>query len=177
VRLLADKTSLKKSQKEVKQYLKDLRSDDLSVRANAAYMLGVLGKNDKSVKRSLTKALKDPSWEVRKWAALSLGEIGDRESTLIPTLIEILKRDDSTEFKSHAAVILGELEKRAASAIPALHQALQDENKRVRDWAIWALQKISGEKPRYRQQFELERPKLSERLRFEKPKPKQKIVK
>jgi len=100
VRPLADTPSPSKTRKEVKQYLKDLKSDDLSVRAHAAYMLGVLGENDKSVRRSLFKALKDESWEVRKWAALSLGEIGDRESILIPTLIEILKRDDMGSSKN-----------------------------------------------------------------------------
>ena len=63
---------------------------------------------------------------------------------------------------------MGELEKRAVSAIPVLHNALQDENSRVREWANWALNKIAGEKPRYRVDFQTERPSLSDRIRIVK---------
>jgi HEAT repeat protein len=153
------------SREDIKQYLKDLKTGDTKSRAIAAYMLGTQGKNDKSIKKSLTKALNDKNWEVRKWAALSLGEMGERDSQLIPILIDVLRRDDSQEFRSHAAIILGELEKRAISAIPVLSNALQDENSRVRDWANWALNKIAGDQHRYRVKPPPERPSLKDRIR------------
>lgn len=153
------------NREDIKRYLKDLKTGDTKSRAIAAYMLGTLGKTDKSIKKSLTEALDDKNWEVRKWAALSLGEMGERDSQLIPILIDVLKRDDSKEFRSHAAIILGELEKRAIPAIPVLHNALQDDNSRVREWANWALNKIVGEKPCYRVNYPEERPSLSDRIR------------
>lgn len=163
---LAEKPDLKVSPEEIKQYLKDLKSGDEKSRAVAAYMLGTHGKDDKKIKQALTKALKDKNWEVRKWAALSLGEMGNRDSRLLPILIGIMKRDNSKEFKSHAAVILGELEKRAIPAIPELSVALKDENARVREWANWALNRIAGERPSYRVKYPEDRPTLKERLRF-----------
>jgi len=163
---LAEKPDLKVSPEEIKQYLKDLKSGDEKSRAVAAYMLGTAGKDDKKIKQALVKSLKDKNWEVRKWAALSLGEMGNRDSQLLPILIGIMKRDNSKEFKSHAAVILGELEKRAIPAIPELSVALQDDNARVREWANWALNRIAGERPSYRSNYPEERPSLKDRLRF-----------
>jgi len=153
--------------KDVKQYLKDLKTGDKRERAIAAYMLGTMSKNDKAIRKSLLDALNDKNWEVRKWAALSLGEIGEKDSKLVPILIDVLKRDDSKEFKTHAAVILGELEKRAITAMPTLHEASLDENDRVREWACWALNKIAGEQPSFKSNnYPSERPKLSDRIRI-----------
>jgi HEAT repeat protein len=163
---LVEKPDIKINPEEIKQYLKDLKSGDEKSRAVAAYMLGTAGKEDKKIKQALSKALKDKNWDVRKWAALSLGEMGDRDSQLLPILIDIMKRDNSKEFKSHAAVILGELEKRAIPAIPELSVALHDENTRVREWANWALNRIVGDRPSYRVKYPEERPSLKERLRF-----------
>ncbi|MFW9921923.1 MAG: HEAT repeat domain-containing protein [Candidatus Thorarchaeota archaeon] len=154
------------SREEIKQYLNDLKNGDTKSRVIAAYMLGTVGKKDESIKNALRKALNDKNWEVRKWSALSLGEMGDKESRLVPILIDILKKDDSKEFRSHAAVILGELEKRAIPALPALHQASQDENVRIKEWACWALNKIIGEIPCNKPNYPEERPSLSERIRI-----------
>ncbi len=163
---LAEKPDPQLSPDEIKQYLKDLKSGDNKTRAVAAYMLGTAGKTNDKIKKALFKSLKDKDWEVRKWAALSLGEMGNRDSELLPILISIMKRDNSKEFKSHAAVILGELEKRAIPAIPELTNALKDDNVRVREWANWALNRIAGRQPSYRVQYPEERPSLKERLRF-----------
>ena len=159
----------KLSRDEIKKYLKDLKTGDTKARAVAAYMLGTAGKNDKSIRKSLVNALKDKNWEVRKWAALSLGEIGEKESQLVPILIDILKRDDSKEFRSHAAVMLGELEIAAITAMPALHHASKDDNTRVRDWACWAIGQIAGDRAtKQRSHYPSERPKLSDRIRIVK---------
>lgn len=154
------------SREEVKQYLKDLKSGDTKSRAVAAYMLGTISKEDKNIRQSLIKALKDKNWEVRKWAALSLGEMGERDSQLIPILIQILRRDDSKEFRSHAAIILGEFEKRAVPAIPSLNDAMKDDNTRVREWACWAINKIAGQTSCFDREPSEIRPKLSDRLRI-----------
>lgn len=150
---------------EIKQYLTDLKNGDIKSRAIAAYMLGTAGKKDESIKIALKKALKDKNFEVRKWAALSLGEMGEKESRLVPILIDVLKRDDSKEFRTHAAIILGELEKKAIPALPALYQASQDDNTRISEWACWALNKIIGEIPCNKPSYPEERPSLSERIR------------
>ena len=163
---LAKEEKTKISRDDVKQYLRDLRSGDKDKRAIAAYMLGMHGKDDKKIKRALTKALKDKDWNVRKWAALSLGEFGDKDSQLIPILMDIVRRDDSKEFRTHAVIILGELEKRAIPSISVLQEALKDENTRVREWTCWALNKIAGVDTSYRGNYPVERPKLSERLRI-----------
>ena len=165
---LEDKTKLKISREEIKRYLKDLKTGDAKSRAVAAYMLGTIGRTDKSIKKHLTKALNDKNWEVRKWAALSLGEIGEKNTQLIPIMIQILKREDSKEFRSHAAIILGELQQKAIPALPSLHEASRDENTRVREWATWALNEILGNKLNSRSVPTAERPSLSERIRFAK---------
>jgi HEAT repeat protein len=161
------------SREEIRHYLKELKTGDNRSRAIAAYMLGTASKKDDQLKKNLKKALKDQNPEIRKWAALALGEMGERDSRLVPILIEVLKQEENKEFRSHAAIILGELEKRAAPAIPELHKALQEDDARLRKWASWALMKIAGEESRYRTSNQMERPKLSERLRFE-PKDKEK---
>ncbi|HUT80249.1 MAG TPA: HEAT repeat domain-containing protein [Candidatus Bathyarchaeia archaeon] len=161
-----EKPTVQLSRDEIKKYLRNLKDGDTKSRAVAAYMLGASGKMNKSIKKSLMKALNDKDWEVRKWAALSLGEIGERDSILVPILASILRRDDSKEFRSHAAIILGELEKKSVPAIPALSAALQDENTRVREWACWALNKIAGEASCLKPVYPEERPKLSDRIRF-----------
>lgn len=163
---MVEEVSKKVSREEIKGYLKDLKTGDTKSRAVAAYMLGTLGKKNENIRKALVGALRDDNWEVRKWAALSLGEIGEKDSQLVPILIDILKRDDSKEFRSHAAVMLGELEKAAIPAMPVLHQASQDENTRVRDWACWAIGRIVGEKSNFRTNYPEERPKLSERIRI-----------
>jgi len=165
VRNLAVEEKTKVSQDDAKQYLKDLRSGDKEKRAIAAYMLGIIGKDNPKIKRALTKALRDKDWDVRKWAALSLGEIGERETELIPILMDIIRRDDSKEFRTHAVIILGELEKRAIPSISVLQHTLQDENIRVREWTCWALNKIAGLESSNLSKYPEERPKLSDRLR------------
>ena len=162
MRNLAVEEKTKVSREDAKQYLKDLRSEEKEKRAVAAYMLGMIGKDDPKIKRALIKALKDKDWDVRKWAALSLGEIGERDTELMPILMDIIRRDDSKEFRTHAVIILGELEKRAIPSISVLQHALQDENTRVREWTCWALNKIAGVES-YRPPEE--RPKLSDRIR------------
>ena len=166
VSFLEDKPAPVVSRKDVKQYLKDLKTGDKRSRAIAAYMLGTMSKKDSSVRKSLLTALNDKNWEVRKWAALSLGEIGEKDSKLVPILIDVLKKDDSNEFKTHAAVILGELEKRAITAMPILHEATMDTNARVREWACWALSRIAGEYDCLKPNYPEERPKLSDRIRI-----------
>jgi HEAT repeat protein len=164
---MSDISKSKLSKDEIKKYLKDMKSGDTKSRAIAAYMLGTAGKKDKSIRKSLIAALKDKNWEVRKWAALSLGEIGEKENQLVPILIDILKRDDSKEFRSHAAVMLGELEIAAITAMPALCDASKDENTRVRDWACWAIGRIAGDNvTKQRSNYPSERPKLSDRIRI-----------
>lgn len=166
---LAVEEKTKISREDAKQYLKDLRSGDKEKRAIAAYMLGMIGKDDPKIKRALNKALKDKDWDVRKWAALSLGEIGERDTELMPILMDIIRRDDSKEFRTHAVIILGELEKRAIPSISVLQYALQDENTRVREWTCWALNKIAGVES-YREPEE--RPKLRDRVRVVETKKK-----
>ncbi|MBD3193324.1 MAG: hypothetical protein GF308_22000 [Candidatus Heimdallarchaeota archaeon] len=161
-----EEKSTQLSREEINQYLEDLKSGDTKERAIAAYMLGTHGKNDKKIKQSLKEALKDKNFEVKKWAALSLGEMGEKDSKIVPILIKVLRSDENNEFRTHAAIILGELEKQAIPALPALHSASQENNTRLRDWACWAVNKIVKETTNYRISYPKVRPKLSDRIRF-----------
>jgi HEAT repeat protein len=91
---------------------------------------------------ALITALKDPDVEVRRAAARSLSNLGDRRAVL--PLIEAL-RDGDAEVRSSAAEGLGELED--ARAIPGLSVLLKDSSKDVRHAALHALEDFADQVP------------------------------
>jgi len=91
---------------------------------------------------ALIAALKDPDVEVRRAAARSLSNLGDRRAVL--PLIEAL-RDGDAEVRSNAAQGLGELED--VRAIPGLSALLKDASKDVRHAALHALENFAEQVP------------------------------
>jgi HEAT repeat protein len=74
------------------------RYEDDDVRAHAAEALGHLadrlGEHEGDVLAALLHALRDPSAEVRFWAAFSLGNLGDEAA--IPALERLAARDEES---------------------------------------------------------------------------------
>jgi HEAT repeat protein len=77
----------------------------------------------------------------RRWAAVYLGDIGQKDPLVIATLIELLTNTD-WEIRASACPALSEFVPAAVAAVPALRDALNDPNAFVRLGAKLALQKI-----------------------------------
>jgi chemotaxis protein CheY-P-specific phosphatase CheC len=82
-----------------------LETDDVQIRANAAWALGEIG-NVKAV-LPLIALLNDPSDNVRIHAAWSLGRIGDRRA--VPGLMGVLK-NGSSDLRKHAREAIERIE-------------------------------------------------------------------
>ncbi|NHJ04755.1 MAG: HEAT repeat domain-containing protein [Candidatus Heimdallarchaeota archaeon] len=132
--------------KEITKYLRDLSLGSNEKKIAAAYMLGILGKNNKKVIAALTNAMKNEIEEVRNWAAISLGELGEQKKNTIPILIEILQKEESEQVKSLAVAILGDIGEKMPQTIPALKDAINDENWRVREQAAYAIERLEQNK-------------------------------
>ena len=87
---------------------------------------------------ALTRALEDPSQDVRATAVGALGARGDEAS--LPRLVAAL-RDESAEIRSRAAWAIGSIEPDDAPA--ALADALRDSEEDVRLRAAWAIGQIA----------------------------------
>src|SRR5205823_4235934 len=96
-----------------------LTDADAAVRATAAASVVFLSGDDSA--RLLAPLLKDKSEFVRREAAFTLGEVGNRSST--SSLVEVLQRDKSREVRSAAAGALGKIGDPAA--IDALNAVLR----------------------------------------------------
>jgi HEAT repeat protein len=111
-----------------------LKDDDKSVRADAAYALGILNGNSEI--KELVAALQDPDAGVRGAAATAIGKVGRTEEgkALIPLL-----SDDSANVRNRALHAIGVL--RVKEAGPALRE-LYENNKR-KDFGIKVLACLS----------------------------------
>jgi len=88
--------------------LRDLSSPDVRARVSAADALGDVpdGEDRAAAARALVEALADSRFEVRRSAALSLGELGPH--TPVESLIGRLE-DDHPQVRQSAAIALGRL--------------------------------------------------------------------
>jgi HEAT repeat protein len=92
---------------------------------------------------TLIEALTDADLHVRKAAVLALGNVGPAAAAAVPTLGEVLLRDDEATVRRRAAVALGEIND--ARAIPALKEASSgDVSEEVREMAAAALASIKA---------------------------------
>jgi HEAT repeat protein len=94
---------------------------------------------------ALVKQLKDPSADVRRAAAKSLGEMGADAMPAVPALIKALKDDKDMFVRRFSAQSLGELGPDAKSAIKELTNAMKDPKKEVAEAATSALSKMGDE--------------------------------
>ena len=105
----------------LQRLLDELRNTDPKVRAGAAADLGEYSK-DARVASSLKDAIaaNKRNEEVRYWAVISLGAIGDEAS--VSVLMRVLEDDPAADVRAEAARSLGKL--KVTSAIPVLGRVL-----------------------------------------------------
>ena len=85
--------------------------------------------------------LKDTDEDVRIFAALQLGSLGEYAQPSVPALIELLGSQDVIERRV-AALTLGQIGVAASEAVPLLVDALEDADEVVQQFAVAALFKI-----------------------------------
>jgi hypothetical protein len=120
---------------------------------------------------TLAADLNDPSIEVRRGAALVLCYLNQEWAPLLPAVVDAIRRgqigeqtgftplwhlgpgdipflaqclaDRDTRIRLAVASALGNIGPAATVAVPALRNALQDEDKEVREAASWALTRVT----------------------------------
>jgi len=121
-----------------------LKSPDRDTRKFASRALGVI--KDNKAEPALIEALKDPDDQVSAAAALALGTAGTKEA--IRPLMDSL---DHGNFMTriNASISLGQLE--ATDAVGKLETIMKDDkNPYVREWSARALENITGNRYKYR---------------------------
>jgi len=123
--------------------LRDLGATDVRARVAAADALGDLpeGEDRSAAARALSAALADERFEVRRSAALSLGDVGDPGAmdALLP-----LVEDGHAEVRQAAIIALGRLGD--ARAFEPLARALKDGPPDVRFQAVISLVEIDADR-------------------------------
>ncbi|MBI4834545.1 MAG: HEAT repeat domain-containing protein [Planctomycetes bacterium] len=95
------------------------------------------GELIKESSASLRKLLKDEDWLVRSYTAITLANLGDKES--IP-LIHNLIKDESPAVRREAVHALGRLDDK--ESIPEIKKLLKDKDKNVREQALKTLKEL-----------------------------------
>ena len=105
-------------------------------------LVGPDERADKALVRELLKALRTDDDDVRRAAALGLGNIGGPDAAqAVGPLCELLRQDDPL-FQSQAAAALANIGPQAALAVPALTDALSASDAATRRNAAFALSAI-----------------------------------
>jgi HEAT repeat protein len=112
---------------------KALEDSDPAVRVAALDALTSIG--DAAVP-TLSKALEKPA--LRYWAALALGELGDKAKPAVAALTAALK-DDQPVTRREVLVALARIGPDAAASVPAIIPLLSDKDKTVAHAAAFAL--------------------------------------
>ncbi len=129
----------------ISELLEAMRDQRPSVRDDAARGLVALKPEDKAaVAPKLTQWLQDKNWEVRRFVAETLGNMGPPAKAAVPTLAELL-RDNDLSVREAAAGALWAMGPEAKAAAPALKEQLHDEDWPLSFLAAEALKKIEGE--------------------------------
>ena len=116
--------------------LKDLHSDDDSVRWRAVLALGAMGGANRAVLMALLDAMSDEDEAVRRAAVSGLGRLGPLAREAVPALIDVLRDDSLCDAASTSLVMIG------LPAVPALLEAVQEGTSPVRWQAAEALTRI-----------------------------------
>jgi HEAT repeat protein len=115
--------------RSVKDWARNLKSEEWRVRREAVIALGAMGSNEEAV-REVAKMLQDPSTGVRANAALALWKMCPASAAAVPELAEALD-DHSPHVLIYVALALFSQGPEARPAIPALLRALQDPKNQV----------------------------------------------
>jgi HEAT repeat protein len=127
--------------RSLSQLIELSKDKDPAHRAQAAYGLGLKGKEAKEAVPELARLLKDEDLRVRTQAAIALGHIGPDAATAVPDLAATLRASDAT-LRRQAAAALGKIGPAAKPALPALERARRDESRIVREAAEEAITSI-----------------------------------
>ncbi len=124
------------SKSAIDALIEGLKNNDSTIRSNAAFALGEIGREAEPSLKELAKVLKkDPDIEVRRNAAFALGEIG---SPSISILIESMNDIDPRVRRSVFAALV----RIGAPAVPALIKSLEDPDSMIRINAAGILGRI-----------------------------------
>lgn len=122
---------------------RQLKSDSVPARIEAAKALNALSPNVAPVARELVAALKDDYFDVRENACEALRKLGP---AAVPPLSEALK-DDSYYMQLYAARTLGRIGPAAKEAVPALGELLTRADNDVRGAVVEAIEAIGDPAP------------------------------
>ena len=135
-------------QKSPRDYLSDIRTGSDQRRWQAAYELSTLVRANKEELRNENfarellvtyRGAKDQDPRIRRYLALTLGQIGDRvalPSFAVPSLIEGLD-DSDTETQIYTIFALGSIKDHAA--VPGILEKLRSDDAGVRKMAAYVL--------------------------------------
>lgn len=118
--------------------MRQVNDGKVEVRMKAAQELGSVDEDPRAVQALIQLLEGDPVADVRRAAALALGEM--EATAAVPALSRALLEDDSADVRMAAAWALGEIEDPAAAG--ALATAIGDSSEEVSEAAIWALGEI-----------------------------------
>src|ERR1041384_2610744 len=79
-----------RARKPASFWVEQLKSDDPSIRSNAASTLGLYASESKLVLPALLAAFEDPNEEVRRSAAEAFGQLGSAAKEAVPSLSQII---------------------------------------------------------------------------------------
>ena len=112
------------------------------VRIEAAYAFAQIGSAAASAIPALMERTKDSTVEVRRYLPEAFGGLGAIAAPAVPVLCDILASDADGQARFDAALALAQIGPAASDAVPVLANALNDENRYVRDNAVLALKRI-----------------------------------
>jgi HEAT repeat protein len=135
-------SALKLTAEDIPGLERALQSDDVYVRAFAAWRLGNFRAEASEAAPALAAALERPKTHVAVSAALA--RVGPAATEAVPALVAELSSDDSGR-RWRAARTLGRIGPGAMAAVPNLVEALDDPNEGVRFRAARALGQIGPE--------------------------------
>jgi HEAT repeat protein len=127
--------------KSLRQWQADLSSSDRTTRLLAARSIGEMGvAGNPGALEALSSALSHQDSAVRYWAAVALGDMGDRAAGARSALESRLK-DDAPEVRAWAGYALAR-QGHAAEGVPVLIEVLQNPERGARLQAITALDQL-----------------------------------
>jgi WD40 repeat protein len=132
--------------KTVRQWLAELKSEDLYARHKAARALGALGPRAREAIPALAAALKDPERHVRTSAARALGQTVPATRGALAALLAALK-DPESDVREAAGWSLRQRGLAPPEAVPDLLAACRDRDAAVREAACACLGRMGAATP------------------------------
>ncbi|KAK3824677.1 MAG: armadillo-type protein [Benniella sp.] len=118
----------------VQALIKKMESGDKEIREAVVYALGGQVQWSENAVQALTGALRDPSIDVRRVSALSLGASRGKVELPQSTVLELIRtlKDDDSEVRRAADDVLGGLSTRSEGTVLALIEGLKDDDRDIR---------------------------------------------